>query len=264
MRLRIVRRGGVLALAVVAALLAGTAPAWAAPGDGSAFGIEVNVSLAGASVVDAGPFAAASTAGPTSDTAVSANVPGIVRAGVIRTSATKDSDTGAVTASASTADVTLPVLAAIGYVNAKLITATCTATQSGEHGSADLAGAVLGRLGALAAHPAKNTTITIKLPGIGNVATLIINEQIGNKDGSLTVNAVHLHLLGGTGIGAIGSGDVIISSATCGPAGLPIPMASGAGLWIGLGLLAAIGVPVGTVVIRQRRPHRRPRAAAAA
>lgn len=253
MRLRIVRRGGVLALAAVAALLAGTAPASAAPGDGSAFGVKVNVTLVGTPAVDVGPLAAASTAGPTGDTLASVTVPGIVTAGVINTSATKDPNTGAVSASASTADVGLPLLAALGAVKAKLIAATCSATQSGEVGSATLTDASLGSLGALAVHPAKNTTIAITLPVIGNVATLILNEQIHNPDGSLTVNAVHLHLLGGKGVGAIGSGDVIISSATCGPAGLPIPMASGAGLWIGLGLLALVGVPVGTTVVRRRR-----------
>jgi hypothetical protein len=253
MRLRMVRRSGVLALAAVAALLAGAAPASAAPGDGSAFGVRVDVSLTGHSVVTAGPLAAASTAGPTSDTLASATVPGIVTAGVLNTSATRDQDTGAVTASASTADVGLPLLAAIGVVRAKLVAATCTATQSGESGSATLTDAVLGSLGALAVHPAPNTTIAVSLPVVGNVARLILNEQVHNPDGSLTVNAVHLHLLGGRGVGALGSGDVIISSATCGPAGLPIPMASGAGLWIGLGLLAAIGVPVGTTVVRRRR-----------
>src|ERR1700743_247733 len=105
MRLRIVRRGGVLALAAVAALLVGTAPASAAPGDGSAFGVKANGSLVGQSVVHAGPFAAASTAGPTTDTLASVTVPGIVTAGVINTSATKDPNTGAVSASASTANV---------------------------------------------------------------------------------------------------------------------------------------------------------------
>lgn len=252
MRLRIVRRGGVLALAAVAALLAGAAPASAAPGDGSAFGIKARVSLAGHSVVDAGPFAAASTSGPASDTAVRADVPGIVTAGLINTSATRDDHTGAVTAAASTANVRLPVLATIGKVQATLVAATCTATQSGETGSATLTDAVLGRLGALDVHPAKNTTISIRAPGIGNVATLTVNEQIHDHDGGLTVNAVHLRLLGGRGVGAIGYGDVVISSATCGPAGLPIPMASGAGLWIGLGLLAAIGVPAGATAVRRR------------
>jgi hypothetical protein len=67
------------------------------------------------------------------------------------------------------------------------------------------------------------------------------------------VNAFHLRLLGGKGLGFLGSGDVIISSVTCGPAALPIPMASGAGLWIGLGLLGAIALPVGRAVVRRRR-----------
>jgi hypothetical protein len=145
------------------------------------------------------------------------------------------------------------LLAAIGKVGAKVIAAKCVATQSGEHGEATLADATLGKLGALDANPRPDTSISIKIPGAGNVATLILNEQIHHKDGSLTVDALHLHLLGGGYAGALGSGDVIISSATCGPAGLPIPMASGAGLWIGLGLLGAVGLPAGATVLRRRR-----------
>jgi hypothetical protein len=253
MRLRIVRRGAVLGLAAVAALLAGIAPAAAAPGDGSAYGVQVNVTLLGAAAVHVGPLAPASTSGPTTDSVASAAVPGVLTAGVMDTSATKDPNTGAVTATASTADVGLPVLSGLGTVSAKVIAAKCVATQSGETGTATLTDAKLGGLGALAVDPAPNTVVAIKLPVVGNVATLTLNEQIHNKDGSLTVNAFHLHLLGGYGVGSLGSGDVIISSATCGPAGLPIPMASGAGLWIGLGLLGAIAVPVGATAIRRRR-----------
>jgi len=149
-------------------------------------------------------------------------------------------------------DVTLPLLSALGTVGAKLVAAKCVATQSGETGSATLTDAKLGSLGTLAVNPAPNSTVDIKLPVIGNVARLTLNEQIHNPDGSLTVNAVHLHLLGGHGVGALGDGDVIISSATCGPAGLPMPVASGAGLWIGLGLLGAIAVPVGIAARRRR------------
>ncbi|HEX5403799.1 MAG TPA: choice-of-anchor P family protein [Pseudonocardiaceae bacterium] len=253
MRLRIARRGGVLGLAAVAALLAGIAPAAAAPGAGSAYGVQVNVTLLGASAVHVGPLAPASTSGPATDSVASATVPGILTAGVLDTSAAKDPDTGAVTASASTADVGLPVLSGLGTVKAKLIAAKCVATQAGESGTATLTDAQLGGLGALAVNPKPNTVIAIKLPGIGNVASLTLNEQIQHQDGSLTVNAFHLHLLGGYGIGHLGSGDVIISSATCGPAGLPVPMASGAGLWIGLGLLGVIAVPVGATVLRRRR-----------
>jgi len=255
MRFRIVRRGGVLALAAVAALLAGIAPASAAPGDGSAYGVKVDVALLGAPAVHVGPLAAASTSGPTNDSLASAVVPGVLTAGVINTSAHKDPNTGAVTAAASTADVRLPLLAALGKVSAKLIVAKCAATQSGETGSATLTEAKLGSLGALAVNPAPNSTVAIALPGVGNVAALILNEQLHNADGSLTVNAVHLHLLGGPGAGTLGDGDVIIPSATCGPAGLPMPVASGLGLWIGLGLLGAVAVPVGRSVLRRRRTN---------
>jgi hypothetical protein len=253
MRFRIVRRGGVLALAAVAALLAGIAPASAAPGDGSAYGVNVDVALLGVPAVHVGPLAAANTSGPTSDSLASATVPGVLTAGVINTSAHKDPNTGAVTAMASTADVSLPLLRALGQVYAKLIVAKCVATQQGESGSTTLTAAKLGSLGGLAVSPAVDSTVAVALPGVGNVATLILNEQIHNADGSLTVNAVHLHLLGGPGIGELGSGDVIISSATCGPAGLPMPVASGLGLWIGLGLLGAIAMPVGWSVVRRRR-----------
>jgi hypothetical protein len=253
MRLRIARRGGVLALAAVAALLAGVAPASAAPGDGSAYGAHVNVTLLGTPAVNVGPLAAASTAGPTTNTLASASVPGVLTTGVINTSAVLDSSTGAVTAEASTANVALPLLAAVGKVGATLVDAKCVATQSGITGTTTLAGVSLGKLGTVSATPAPNTTIQVALPVVGNVATLTFNEQIHNSDGSLTVNAIHLHLLGGGAVGTLGSGDVIISSATCGPAALPIPMASGAGLWIGLGLLAAIAVPTATVIVRRRR-----------
>ena len=258
MRLRIVRRGGVLALAAVAALLAGIAPASAAPGDGSAFGVQVSVTLLGGSPINVGPLAASNTAGPTTATVASATVPGVLTTGVITSSATKNVATGAVTSQASTANVGLPLLAALGAVSANAIVAQCSATQAGETGTTTLTNATLGSLGALAANPAANTVIQINIAGI-HVATLTLNEQIPNADGSLTVNAFHLHLLGGA-VGALGTGDVIISSATCGPAALPVPMASGAGLWIGLGLLGAIAVPLGAVTVRRRRASAAPAA----
>ncbi len=251
MRLRITRRGGVLALTAAAALFAGAVPASAAPGDGSAFGVQVGVTLLGGAPITVGPLAQSSTAGPPTATVASVNVPGVLTTGVITSSASKNPNTGAVTSTASTANVAVPLLSGLGNVSASAIVATCNATQAGNTGSSTLTNATLGSLGALAVNPAPNTVIQINIAGI-HVATLTLNEQIPNADGSLTVNAFHLHLLGGA-IGALGTGNVIISSATCGPAALPIPMASGAGLWIGLGLLGAIAVPIGTVVVRRRR-----------
>lgn len=250
MRLRVVRRGGVLALMAAVTLLAGASPASAAPGDGSAYGLNVNVTLLGGSPITVGPLAASSTAGPTTASVASASVPGVVTTGVITSSSTFDPTTGAVTSTASTAGVGLPLLSALGSVGADAIVATCSATQAGETGSVTLTNASLGSLGALPVNPAPNTVIQINIAGV-NVATLTLNEQIQNADGSLTVNAFHLHLLGGA-LGALGTGDVIISSATCGPAALPTPLASGAGLWIGLGLLGVVAVPVSVTVLRRK------------
>lgn len=238
MRSRIARRGGVLALATIAALLAGVAPASAATGDGSAYGVRVDVARP---AVHVGPLSAADSHGPTSATLASVAVPGVLTAGAIDTAAHQDTSTGAVTASASTAQVTLPLLAVLGTFRAQLITATCQATQSGESGTATLTDAVFGPLGTLAVHPAPDTTLVV-----GTLARLTLNERVHNADGSLTVNAVHLRLLDGVG-------DVIVSSATCGPAGLPMPVASGLGLWIGLGMLGLVALPIGWSAVRRRR-----------
>ncbi|MEU4668967.1 choice-of-anchor P family protein [Amycolatopsis sp. NPDC023774] len=251
MKKHLLRRGGTLAAVVASVALAGAVPASAAPGDGSAYGVNVDVKLLGASAVKLGPLAAANTNGPTSNSTVSANAAGILTAGVINTSAVRDENSGAVTAKASTADVGLPLLkAALGNVGIKAVEAVCTATQEGVKGSSTLVGADLGSVGDVDSNPAPNTQIKVGL-GPVNVATLILNEQIKNKDGSLTVNALHLKLLGGV-VGALGSGDVVVSSATCGPAAPPMPLASGAGLWVGLGVLAAVAVPVGLRFTRRR------------
>ncbi|WP_329052372.1 choice-of-anchor P family protein [Amycolatopsis sp. NBC_01488] len=250
MKSSLVRRGGLLAAVVASVVLAGAAPASAAPGDGSAYGVHVDVTLLGQPAVKAGPLAAANTAGPTSSSLAKVNLPGILTTGVINTEAKRDDDSGAVTAKASTADVGLPVLKALGNVGVKAVEAVCTATQEGVKGSTTLVGADLGSVGAVDANPAPNTQVKVGLAGV-TIATVILNEQIKNKDGSLTVNALHLKLLGGV-VGGLGSGDVIVSSATCGPAAPPMPLASGAGLWIGLGLLGAVAVPVGTRIYRRR------------
>ncbi|SEF31516.1 hypothetical protein SAMN05421837_105773 [Amycolatopsis pretoriensis] len=247
----LVRRGGLLAAVVASFVLAGAAPASAAPGDGSAYGVKVDVKLLGQQAVKAGPLAAASTAGPTTSTLASAAVPGVLTAGVIATEAKRDDNSGAVTAKATTANVGLPLLkAALGDVGIKTVEAVCTATQAGVKGSSTLADAKLGSVGTVDANPAANTQVKVAIAGI-NIATVILNEQIKNQDGSLTVNAIHVKLLGGV-VGSLGSGDVIVSSATCGPAAPPMPLASGAGLWIGLGLLGAVAVPVGTRIYRRR------------
>ncbi|TWP52632.1 hypothetical protein FKR81_10020 [Lentzea tibetensis] len=251
MRVRMTRRGGLAGVVAIAALLVGAAPASAAPGDASAYGAKLNLTLLNSPAVSAGPFAAADANGPTKNTFVGVDLTGVLKTGVINTSASRDEKTGGVYSRASTADVRLDLLSKVtGKITAELVEAECEATQKGVTGKSKLAGVNLGKLGQVNADPAPNTKLDVQLLDIA-IAEVIFNEQIKNKDGSLTVNAIHVKLLQGK-LGSIGTGDLILSSATCGPAGLPIPMASGAGLWIGLGLLGLVAVPVGFTAIRRR------------
>jgi len=91
-------------------------------------------------------------------------------------------------------------------------------------------------------NPAPNTTISLPL------VTIIFNEQIKGDDGSLTVNAVHVKLNA-----LVGKGDIVLAHAKCGPAAPPVPLASGVGLWLGLGLLGLAAIPIGGMVVRKRR-----------
>jgi len=248
MRVRMTGLAGVIA---IAALLVGAAPASAAPGDASAFGAKLDVTLLGSPAVNAEPFAAANANGPTKNTFAGVDLTGILKTGVINASASRDENSGGVYSRASTADVRVDLLSKVtGKISAELVEAECTATQKGLSGKSKLAGVNLGKLGQVNADPAANTKLDVQLAGV-KIAEVIFNEQFKNDDGSLTVNAIHIKLLQGV-LGGIGTGDVILSSATCGPAGLPIPMASGAGLWIGLGLLGVVAAPVAFTALRRR------------
>jgi hypothetical protein len=242
---------GLAGVAAIAALLAGAAPASAAPGDASARGAKLTVTLLGGPAVNAGPFAAADANGQPQNTFAGVDLTGVLRTGVINASASRDESSGGVRSRASTADVRVDLLSKVtGKISAELVEAECTATQKGLAGRSKLTGVNLGKLGQVNADPAPNTVLNVELAGV-KIAEVVFNEQLKNSDGSLTVNAVHIRLLQGV-LGSIGTGDVIISSATCGPAGLPIPMASGAGLWIGLGLLGAAAAPVAFLALRRR------------
>jgi hypothetical protein len=81
----------------------------------------------------------------------------------------------------------------------------CRADPEGAQGSATVAKLVIfGQPVNVSTAP--NTTITI--PGIG---VLILNEQTTDKDGTITVNAVHLKLNG-----SLGKGDIILAQSRCG------------------------------------------------
>ncbi|MEC3980067.1 choice-of-anchor P family protein [Amycolatopsis sp. H20-H5] len=256
MRPILLRSGGLVVTATVAALIATAVPASAATGGASAYGVQVTVTLLGQPAVTQTPIPVANATGPTSASLASLTVPGVLSASALQVNATQNPTTGEDKSSATVGRATLGLLtAAAGGTapSASAITATCDATQAGEQGSTTIGTLNLGTLGngSVGANIAPNTTIALHV-GTITIATLVLNEQIHNPDGSLTVNGLHLTLLTG-GLGAIGSGDVILSSATCGPAALPTPIASGIGLWTGLSLLAAVGVAVG--LLRRRRAN---------
>jgi hypothetical protein len=247
------RRAGLIGLVAAAALLAGASPASAAPGDGSAFALTVALTLPVTGAVNVGPIAPSNTDGPTSATVASVTVPGVLSTGVLATEAIRDDATGVVHAEASVADVNVG-LAGLGSIGA--VESVCDATQSGNSGSTTLADVDLAGI-TVGVNPAPNTAITIAnplnppppLPQLPPLGQIIFNEQIANPDGSLTVNAVRISL----NLLSVASGDVIIGQSRCGPAAPPIPMASGAGLWIGLGLVGAAAIPVGVGLLRRRQ-----------
>jgi hypothetical protein len=169
------------------------------------------MTLSGQPSSNVGPLAPSNTAGPTSATVSSiTTVPGILAAGTLITVA--DLNAGSDTASASSTNVTLPVLSMLGTVSALNIQASCSAAPGAITGSATFTNFTLGALGVIGEHQPIDTTAPVSIPDVGQIGTLTLNEQVSNPDGSLTVNALHLHLTGPY----TGEGDVIVSSATCG------------------------------------------------
>jgi hypothetical protein len=243
---RRLRRTAAVGIAAGALVLGIAGPAAAA--EASSFAVSVDVTVLGSPAVTVGPLVASSV-GDSPNTLASVTAGGLLTTGVVNTSATADANTGGFTSSASVDNLAATV--ATLTLGADVISATCTAVQGGNTGTSTLTGltASLASLPVtIPVNPAANTVVPISVGPI-QIATLTLNEQISNPDGGLTVNALHLRLLGAV-LGSIATGDVIVSSATCGPAVLPVPMASGIGLYVGLGL---VGVTAGVVLVRRRR-----------
>lgn len=67
-------------------------------------------------------------------------------------------------------------------------------------------------------NPAPNYTRSGTIDHVGDSYEIVFNEQITNPDGSLTVNAAHMRLLGPTAVG-----DMVIGSVTCGLTTVGVP-----------------------------------------
>ncbi|SFQ73313.1 choice-of-anchor P family protein [Amycolatopsis rubida] len=201
-----------LATAVAPSALAAEAPA------GSAYGASASVSLLPGVLgdkgitVDTGKIAPSSTEGPESAQVVNVPLKGLVTAKAVSSSAKQDGSKGPVEAKASIVDAALPVLAPLAgsTPKARVISSECKSTPDGITASSELAGLDLGKIGKLPVSTKPNQKL-----GIDGVLQVIVNEQIKHSDGSLTVNALHIKLLGGAVTGALGKGDIVLASATC-------------------------------------------------
>ncbi len=138
------------------------------------------------------------------------------------TSAGSPGPNGSVT---STATVQNP---RIGESTYALLSARCTASESGVSGSTTAVG---GRVPVedpnpavegdevyvdVPTNPAPNTLIRGVVPGLGDQYDAIFNEQTVTEDG-ITVTALHVHLLGPSAVG-----DVYIGQVHCGVSTAPV------------------------------------------
>ncbi|HEX3621692.1 MAG TPA: choice-of-anchor P family protein [Acidimicrobiales bacterium] len=106
--------------------------------------------------------------------------------------------------------------------------ATCTATATGSTGSARFVNAVMSKTTdangeptdeeRIPDNPPVNYTRTGELTNVGDRFKIVYNEQFVDPDGSITVNAVHLYLLGDIAVG-----DSIIGQVRCSTHGAPFP-----------------------------------------
>jgi hypothetical protein len=221
MRFSLLRASGVVGVAAAAVLVTAVTPAGATTAgtdQGSAYGASARVSVLSGVLgptgitVNAGQLAVTDTEGPTSESVVDAALDGLVTAKAIHSSSNYDKAAGTEASSAALLQVKLPVLATVaGHTpSASAISSQCKATADGITGTSDLADLDLGTLGHVSV-----ATPNLKL-GVPGVLQVIANEQVKNPDGSLTVNALDITLLGGQVTGSLGNGHIVLASSTCG------------------------------------------------
>lgn len=162
---------------------------------GSAFGEQVHSLL-----VNSGPVPSVSQSGPGSQSAdlASVAVDSLLTASALAVSTQVGPDV-TVTSSAAVDSVGL----AAGVISASNVRSTCTANATGVSGSTTIAGLTIAGVTTVNLTPAPNTTIAV-----AGVGTLILNEQSTTPAGSITVNAIHLHV-------TLSGADVIVAQSRC-------------------------------------------------
>jgi hypothetical protein len=231
---------GLVKAAASASLVAGVIMATAGPA--AAAGPNASDGAAATGLITLAPVAPASFPGTSPATVASVNVAGLLTAGVV-------TDTADATDASSTIANVAATLSAVATVRAAAVTSSCTfdtntGTVTGTSGITNGRVALVGLANiALDANAAPNTTVSV--PGI---ATITLNRQTTAPDGTLTVDAIYVDLLGDTQT-------ITIGTSTCNAASVaPVPVLPGMSLPIGLGALGVLGLGgVGFVVARRRR-----------
>lgn len=106
---------------------------------------------------------------------------------------------------------------------ASAVASSCTASQGGVSGSTTITNGTLQisegdpnvegdeTIVPIPTNPAPNTSFNGVIEGVGDSFRYVFNEHVRNLDGSITVYAAHLYLLGPTAVG-----DLFIGKAECG------------------------------------------------
>jgi hypothetical protein len=230
----IVKIAGSLAMAGGLIAMAAMPAAAAAPNEGYGAGAT--------GLISASPIGLATFPGTSPVTVANANILGLLTTGVV-------TDTAAGTSASSniaSAGVTLSALATLA---ATAVSSTCSfnTTTGVVSGSASITDGVVHVLGlpaiALPINPGKNTGVTV--PGI---ATLTLNRQTTATDGTVTVTAIYVSLLGSTQTLSLGV-------SVCNAADLaPVPMVPTKALPFALGGLGVL--LIGGVAYRTTRRGR--------
>ncbi len=230
----IVKVTGALAMAGGIIAMAAMPAAAAAPNE--AYG------SAATGPISASPIGLATYPGTSPVTVSNANITGLLTTGTV-------TDTAGPTSASSTVSNVSATLSTTGSLGATSVTSSCTfnTTTGAVSGTAAINGGAVHVSGrptiTLAANPAKNTTISV-----AGVATLILNKQTKAADGTLTVTAIYIRLLGSTQTLSIGA-------SVCNAANLaPVPMVPGKALPFALGGLGVL--LIGGVAYRATRRGR--------
>jgi hypothetical protein len=207
--------GGILAAAALPAAAASPNEAYGAAATG---------------VINVSPVAEAAFPGTSPVTLAHINIPGLLHTGLV-------TDTADATSASSTIADVRATLSALATLRADAVTSSCrfdpnTGTVSGTSGITNGRVTITGLPTiTLAAAAPPNTTVSV--PGI---ATITLNRQTTATDGTLTVDAIYVSLLGSRQT-------LTIATSVCNKASLaPVPILPGKSLAFGLGGLSLLSV----------------------